>query len=650
MPKLSPESRRVAICAAALLALCLPFLGYIVDDAYISFRYSRNLLLGEGFVYNLGEHVEGYTNFLWVLLLAPVAGSTTAVSLVATVVGLIAAVGSIVTVARFPRELGVADRYPLLSWTAPLITATSLTTVLYATAGLETALFGFLVLRGLLGVYRDKVAGRFGWSSAWFLLAALTRPEGCLFFAAAALYRVAGESIGRTARTGSWWRWIAVFVVPGSVYFAWRYHYFGELLPNTFTAKSGDLREALTLGSDYVLAYCRRTLPLTAALTVLAPLSWLAPKPGRGFLIATTALLAVFTLYIIVAGGDWMPENRFFYPAVPLWALLFQEGLRQLVARAIPEPRRRTVIIAALGTVVIAQAARYGVAMPKRVAGYQRWDRQALLIGNWLVANGKPDASLSLGDIGQIGWITDYEIVDMLGLVTKEVSHLPGGYTRKDPEATAAHIMRVQPDYVLTINKGRTRYSRPRPIPKMQKALAKRSDFLATYRLLLDHRIKKNRYWAVLRNVNTTEASRLSPAVPGDFADSRFDHWVATGDAFGTQPTSNGKLDERIWGMEGTRSAASIHGAVGTLASTPFELRLPTLRFVVATTAVSNDLAVELVVGDQVVRTATGDGLGTPSFVHWDITEFTGQTAVVRVRDAAPAHGATIAADMFRQQ
>src|SRR5688500_13130256 len=37
---------------------------WICDDAYISYRYAHNLLAGLGLVFNAGERVEGYTNFL----------------------------------------------------------------------------------------------------------------------------------------------------------------------------------------------------------------------------------------------------------------------------------------------------------------------------------------------------------------------------------------------------------------------------------------------------------------------------------------------------------------------------------------------------------------------------------------------------------
>ena len=42
---------------------------WIGDDAFISLRYSDMFARGEGLVFNSGEWVEGYTNFLWTLLL-----------------------------------------------------------------------------------------------------------------------------------------------------------------------------------------------------------------------------------------------------------------------------------------------------------------------------------------------------------------------------------------------------------------------------------------------------------------------------------------------------------------------------------------------------------------------------------------------------
>ena len=43
---------------------------FLNDDAFITFRYARHLVAGHGPVFNPGEYVEGYTNFLWMLIMA----------------------------------------------------------------------------------------------------------------------------------------------------------------------------------------------------------------------------------------------------------------------------------------------------------------------------------------------------------------------------------------------------------------------------------------------------------------------------------------------------------------------------------------------------------------------------------------------------
>ncbi|MBU1598783.1 hypothetical protein KKG61_01545 [bacterium] len=42
---------------------------WVDDDAFISFRYAENWANGKGLVYNEGERVEGYTNFLRTLII-----------------------------------------------------------------------------------------------------------------------------------------------------------------------------------------------------------------------------------------------------------------------------------------------------------------------------------------------------------------------------------------------------------------------------------------------------------------------------------------------------------------------------------------------------------------------------------------------------
>ncbi len=54
------------------LVICLlafsQALVFFHDDAFITLRYAQNFLAGHGFVWNAGERVEGYTNFLHMLI------------------------------------------------------------------------------------------------------------------------------------------------------------------------------------------------------------------------------------------------------------------------------------------------------------------------------------------------------------------------------------------------------------------------------------------------------------------------------------------------------------------------------------------------------------------------------------------------------
>ncbi|NUQ49193.1 MAG: hypothetical protein HUU27_04645, partial [Phycisphaerae bacterium] len=64
-----------ALAVAVILTYLLHVSWYwpqINDDAFITFRYSRNLADGLGPYFNAGERVEGYTNFLLMVLMAGV--------------------------------------------------------------------------------------------------------------------------------------------------------------------------------------------------------------------------------------------------------------------------------------------------------------------------------------------------------------------------------------------------------------------------------------------------------------------------------------------------------------------------------------------------------------------------------------------------
>src|SRR5688572_15725672 len=57
----------LVIALYALFRAIKWFWGFVQDDTYISLRYSWNFAHGNGLVFNIGEKVEGFSNFLWVI-------------------------------------------------------------------------------------------------------------------------------------------------------------------------------------------------------------------------------------------------------------------------------------------------------------------------------------------------------------------------------------------------------------------------------------------------------------------------------------------------------------------------------------------------------------------------------------------------------
>src|SRR6185312_6613950 len=135
----TPRGRPIVLLALLVLALAhLRYLWFVCDDAYITFRYARNLAHGLGPVWNAGERVEGYTNFLWMLLASLAERFGREPGDVMTMLSAACALATIVLVAVAWRRRGAGGVY------AAALLATSSGFAAWATSGLETAAFGLL--------------------------------------------------------------------------------------------------------------------------------------------------------------------------------------------------------------------------------------------------------------------------------------------------------------------------------------------------------------------------------------------------------------------------------------------------------------------------------------------------------------------------
>ena len=308
---------------------------FLTDDAFISFRYVRNLLEGHGLVFNWGEYVEGYSNFLWVLELAVLWGafglrpeSAAPWLSVACTGGTLAAM--LWWVARL---LGLSHR-GLVGWMALGLVCSSATFAVWTSGGgLETRQVTFFIVLAVVGLtlYRENRRALLAVSLS-LAAAALTRPEGPLFAACCFAYYV----VQHRADTGRWglpWRDVAYLAGPCvglvAAHYLFRYGYYGEWLPNTYYAKY--VRPWYEAGWPYLAAAALET-----GLYLLLPLAGLALlKEWRARRSLTYALpllcIVLHVAYVARVGGDHFEYRPldFYWPllAVPAAAGIMHLGL-----------------------------------------------------------------------------------------------------------------------------------------------------------------------------------------------------------------------------------------------------------------------------------------------------------------------------------
>ena len=321
---------------------------WLADDLFITMRYCDNQLAGLGAVYNAGEQVEGYTHFLWFLLLTM--GRLLAIppEYLGRFLGLPFFLASIVLLYRIGRRLLPSSRSP---WGIPLAAVAwglSIDAQLYTSGGLETAFFTCLLLLGFDLCTQPANDRRAAAAGVAFALATLTRPEGLL------LSLVAGVGIGllqRNARASL--RFALFWVLLTAPHLVFRLLYYGEWFANTFYAKSAHLpywKQGLWYLWTWISVY--PALALAGVAAVIGVILWLRDRRGSALMLGAALGFAGY-LGVTRGGGDYM-FGRFFLPFTPfLWLLL--EGTLGLLR---PAGLRVVVAILLGGSVLLAPSLR----------------------------------------------------------------------------------------------------------------------------------------------------------------------------------------------------------------------------------------------------------------------------------------------------
>ena len=148
------------------------------DDAFISYQYAKNFIAGYGLVFNVGEYVEGYTNLLWVLLVAGVSFLGIEPHVSGYILSLLTSAALLIGCFLYS-EAVLPAKYRSFAICAPIILYATNSFTHWSTAGLETPLFSSIFIFALIASHH----GSRKWVVGLCIAAVLTRPDGGLLAA-----------------------------------------------------------------------------------------------------------------------------------------------------------------------------------------------------------------------------------------------------------------------------------------------------------------------------------------------------------------------------------------------------------------------------------------------------------------------------------
>jgi hypothetical protein len=409
-----PRLPELALLLIPLLALVLAFAWVQpvpAEDACILFRYADHLAAGHGIVWNLGEDpVEGATEFLWLLVLAALSWAGADLLSASRAAGLaFAAAGAILLFMGSRRVL----RTGVLPALIVSVTFAASTPSLHAGTGFGTPLYTLLLLAAFLLVWRlagkDDPGRAEVWLPVTLLLLGLARPEGVLagacFYAALFICRPAILTRAFLARQA------ALLLLPGLIYFVWRWWYFGWPLPNTFYVKSFDG----LLNQDSARRIARFLVKFGFAPIALTLVACPAARPAerRRLLALGAVALVTMAAYLRFA----MIQDLGFRFVFPSWALLLAvsaAALDRLMAR------RGVLRLAAapLAAVLIASGP-----WMLRASGYRGTYDDRFHIGRALAGVPSGPHTMMATEAGYLPWLSGWRAIDPFGLNDEHVAH-----------------------------------------------------------------------------------------------------------------------------------------------------------------------------------------------------------------------------------
>lgn len=411
----------IVILIFILFQLSIPAIE--IDDAYTTFRYARNFVNGYGLVFNVGENVEGYSNFLWVILLSIGLRMGFDVPLFAKWGGVFLTLLSVLfCILILGRDNNRSSIFFWLEAFVLSILILSFPSILYWASGtLETPLFMFSLIFSVWFVTLDRESFLNSFlKSVVIALPSLVRFDGIIFSAILVFYLL----INNKRVTFLHEAVIPVFlciILVGSYHF-WRAGYYDSFFPNTVIAKgSTGFWNLLRGGVSYMVDFITVNNILVFFIPVL--LVWIF---RLGFSRAEQLLILFILVYggfIVSVRGDCMVGHRYATALIPLVVLLGILTTRTLHSNFIDHFQSNFYVTLLVIPLLLASVHFLNFYSRDFHKSYKwPWGKDYRAIAEYLIKKGLGNTSLAIGEPGIPGYFFPGRVIDTWGLTDRTIA------------------------------------------------------------------------------------------------------------------------------------------------------------------------------------------------------------------------------------
>lgn len=448
----------LAISFAVFVYHVVVLWSFTADDSFIAFRYAENLALGHGPTFNAGQTpVEGYTTFLWMLIMAIPHFFGIEVVNFAKCTGIVLTLTyefvAFKLVGQFFDTYSKWVRFFAGSMVVLLLSACP-SIVVHAVSGMGTALYTFLItfFFFLTVKYLYFPSRRLAVILVFIgLLLGLTRPEGNLIVVLGLATTLALSPRGQ--RAGLISSTILLYILPGGAYFLWRVLYYGQLLPMPFYIKisGGGLFQGIGDVGNFL-----GFISLHVGILVFLGFT----KLNRKFLPAVISCIGFIVFFCFpehMIGYNW----RFLFPILPFIFVIaaigvfdLQKLLQPCLGTVMAKRSLSTAVFVAicmlfpLGIIV----ARESKETSRSLVYSKGLSKAHIALGKKLRELGGPENSfiVAIADAGAVPYYSKWKAIDTFGI--NDVHIAMSG--KHDPQ----YVLDQNPDVVVLISHNRDKF------------------------------------------------------------------------------------------------------------------------------------------------------------------------------------------------